>query len=303
MHKFSVIIPTYNVENYIEKCLVSVMSQTFTDYEIIIVDDCSQDDTIKKIYKIMNNNPDTKIQLYKNDKNSGASYSRNKAITKSSGEYIVILDSDDFFLDNRLEIINNYLSSHNVDVLFDNLIYFYDGKEKTYTNAYSLKNLKVDKLTKVNIEDFVLNDLGYLKGVIRRKLLIDNNIYYDEQIGIGEDFLFYITCFHSEAKVFLIPEALYMYRQRNNSLSHNLNEKNFTDRIKSSEKLLEYCDSKKDPNNRLKKALRNRLKVQNKEYNYFKFSNLVKNKKYIQSLLFILKNPNIIINIWEIFIK
>lgn len=293
MPKFSVIIPTYNVEIYIEECLSSVINQTYTDYEIVIVDDSSDDKTVKIINKIINENEDIKIKFFMNKVNMGVSYSRNKAIYESEGEYIVILDSDDYLLNNRLKIMNDYLLLYNADILFDNLLYFYESKA-SYTDLYTLKEIRIEEISKLEIEDFILKDLGYLKGVIRRKILLENNIFYNQDIQVGEDFLFYIRIFINDANVYLIPESLYMYRQRRKSLSNNMNEKNFIDRINSTKQILEYINTEYNSDNKIKIALTKRIETQYSQYNFFKLSKLIKKKKYKNSFLYILKNPSII---------
>ena len=94
MKKLTIIIPTYNSQQYIEKCIVSIINQTYTNLEIIIIDDNSKDrtyDICKKIQK-----KDTRIKLMKNSENKGVSTTRNKGISISTGEYITFVDADDY---------------------------------------------------------------------------------------------------------------------------------------------------------------------------------------------------------------
>lgn len=97
--KVSVIVPTYNCSKYIEQTLRSVLLQTLQNFEIIVVDDCSTDDTVN-IVKSIN---DQRIKLFINGKNMGAAYSRNVALRHSNGEYIAFLDGDDMWFSNKLE--------------------------------------------------------------------------------------------------------------------------------------------------------------------------------------------------------
>lgn len=101
MRKISVIIPTYNNENDIERCIDSILSQTYKNFEIILVDDCSTDNTFQKIkflYSEYHN-----IKLLKNNKNRKAAYTRNRAIKHATGNYIAIQDADDYSEVNRFE--------------------------------------------------------------------------------------------------------------------------------------------------------------------------------------------------------
>lgn len=110
MELISVIMPTYNVENYIEEAIDSILRQTYTNFELIIVDDCSTDRTYQKCLDY--SKKDTRIKLYKNEQNSKIEFTLNKALEYSSGKYIVRMDGDDISDSRRLEIMKNYLDDH-----------------------------------------------------------------------------------------------------------------------------------------------------------------------------------------------
>ena len=97
--KVSVIVPTYNCGKYVEECLNSILSQTLQDFEILVVDDKSTDDTVQRIKKF----DDDRIKLFINKRNMGSAYSRNFAISQAQGEYIAFLDGDDCWLPKKLE--------------------------------------------------------------------------------------------------------------------------------------------------------------------------------------------------------
>lgn len=103
MPKFSIIIPVYNVENYIGKCLDSVFNQTFKDYEVIIVNDGSTDNSMNIVKKYKT--------VIINNKHEGVSTSRNLGVQKAKGEYLLFLDSDDYYDEKLLEILNKNLTS------------------------------------------------------------------------------------------------------------------------------------------------------------------------------------------------
>lgn len=96
----SIIMPSYNTSIYIGKSIQSIQQQTYTNWELIIVDDCSTDDTDTQIEMFLN---DKRIHYYKNDKNSGAAISRNKALREAKGRWVAFLDSDDLWLPDKLE--------------------------------------------------------------------------------------------------------------------------------------------------------------------------------------------------------
>ena len=235
MSLVSIIIPTYNTEKYIEKCIQSVLEQTYTDYEIIIVDDCSTDNSMDVVARFK----DPRIKVIKNEINRGPSYSRNRGIQLSKGDFIALLDSDDWWTPNRLEVMMDFIESHHADVLFDNVLYIREGEEKPYTTYYQFKGITVDKAQQVTPEYFVNNDLGILKAIIRKEIIMDHSIQYEESITYGEDFIFYLEIITRTTKVWLLKEGYYYYLSREGSLVKNffaLSE----ECLKATEEILEH---------------------------------------------------------------
>lgn len=115
-HKFSVVIPCYNAQDTIEKAIKSVINQTYKNFEIIIVDDCSKDNTIKVVNKFI----DTNIKLLRIDVNSGPSKARNIGWDNAKGDYVAFLDSDDIWHKKKLEIINDIINKNDIVFLAHN---------------------------------------------------------------------------------------------------------------------------------------------------------------------------------------
>lgn len=218
MSLVSIIVPAYNTEKYIQKCIQSVLDQTYEDFEMIIVDDCSTDHSLKMIERYS----DPRIKVFKNEKNSGPSYSRNRAIGLAKGEFIAILDSDDWWELNRLEMMMNFIHEKGADMLFDDLHYIREGEQEPWTTYYKFKGFAVDKPTQISPEYFVDKDLGILKALIRKDLIVENSISYDESIKYGEDFLFYLELVTKTTKVWLLKEGYYYYLSREGSLVKNI---------------------------------------------------------------------------------
>lgn len=105
----SIIMPSYNTTSFIEETIQSVIAQTYTDWELLIVDDRSTDDTVKIVSAIH----DDRIRLFRNDKNSGAALSRNKALREAKGKWVAFLDSDDLWLPDKLEKQIAFMEKHN----------------------------------------------------------------------------------------------------------------------------------------------------------------------------------------------
>ena len=218
MSLVSIIIPTFNTEKYIYKCIQSALNQSYTDFEIIVVDDCSTDNSLEVVSAFN----DPRIRVYRNEKNSGPSYSRNRAIQMAKGEFIAILDSDDWWDPKRLEIMMDFINEKDVDMLFDDLLYIRDGENEPYTTYYKFKSLTIDQAHQVTPEYFINSDLGILKAIIRRRLINDYSIYYDESIKYGEDFIFYLEILTKTRKVWILKEGYYYYLSREESLVKNL---------------------------------------------------------------------------------
>lgn len=99
----SIIVPVYNAANYIEKTIEMVRAQTFSDWELLLVDDASLDNSVEKIENFLQRYPDSRIILLKNKKNEGAAFSRNQGTKAAKGRYIAFLDADDIWLSDKLE--------------------------------------------------------------------------------------------------------------------------------------------------------------------------------------------------------
>ncbi|WP_319418710.1 glycosyltransferase family 2 protein [Pleurocapsa sp. FMAR1] len=223
----SIIIPTYNSENYIAKALKSVLNQTYSNFEIILIDDASSDSTVD-IARSFN---DKRLKIIANKYNRGVSYGRNCGIKQAKGQWIALLDSDDWYAPQRLERLLSVAKKRCVDMIADNLLLIQEQATKYWStllqeNAQDLSSAKL-----INAVEFVTSDrpssigakrnwsLGYLKPLIRKEFLIKNNIWYDEALNVGEDFSFYLECLRHRGRFYLIPEAYYYYQTRSLSLS------------------------------------------------------------------------------------
>lgn len=136
----SVIIPTYNRARTLEKAINSVLAQTYKDIELIIVDDCSKDDT----QDIVSSIEDDRLKYIKLEKNSGANYARNMGISEANGEYIAFQDSDDIWRKEKLELELKFMLENDYDVVFCSMIQHHDdGKELRFPR---IKKTMMDNL-------------------------------------------------------------------------------------------------------------------------------------------------------------
>ena len=181
----SVIMPAYNAEKYIEEAIQSVLDQTYGHLELIIVEDSSTDTTLEKILKFQ----DSRIRLTKNEKNQGISYSTNKAIQMSSGQYLALLDDDDVSLSNRIEKQVNYLEKNrDVDILGGRTIYINEKSEFIDVSVVPRMNPKYMKCI------LLLGgvDFSNSTAMIRRSFLEKTGIQYRDNCYGMQDVRFYM---------------------------------------------------------------------------------------------------------------
>ena len=239
--KISIIIPCYNVAEYLPKCLDSVINQTYSNLEIICVNDGSSDNSMDILndYK----SKDDRIIII-NQENAGASEARNNGLKYVTGEYIMFIDGDDWIELNTCEkainiivdknadiVIWNYISEHpNNPVLkhiFKNDIIFFDSDNVKTILRRRFFGLYQSELAKPENADSIVTIWGKL---YKSNLIIDNNIRFVDlkEIGTSEDALFNIEVFKYVNSAVYIPYCLYHYRKDNiASLTSNYKEKLF----------------------------------------------------------------------------
>lgn len=232
MHsKVSVIIPTYNSEKYVAKAIESALQQTYPNVEVIVVDDASQDGTVEVVAGYCSD----RLKLIVSDRNRGPSYTRNRGIEAAQGEWIALLDSDDWYAPNRLEKLLQVALTKNADFVVDDLYFISDGAAKPWSTrfaqkaGFSSRQMRFEQITQINAVDFIDLDLGLVKPLIKHNFLIQHNFKFDEELRYGEDFQLFVLSLINGARFIVVPEPYYFYCSRPNSL--------VTDYIKCQEQL------------------------------------------------------------------
>lgn len=209
--KISVIVPIYNVEPYLRRCIDSIINQTYKNLEIILVDDespdnCGQicDDYAKK---------DTRIKVI-HKKNGGLSDARNVGLEVCTGDFISFVDSDDWIELNTYEIMMKSMNEYNADMVVSNINYVYKDKVESKYSEGKIRCFNKEEAMKELIKD------GLVQAVVWNKLyksnLIDNLRFKVRKLN-EDEFFTYKICAKAERIVY-IPEALYQYRQREDSI-------------------------------------------------------------------------------------
>ncbi len=207
--KVSIIIPAYNNEPYISECINSVLNQTYENYEIIIVDDASEDDTLYIAKELALQNDC--IRVVNNDENKGQGYSRNRALEIAAGEYIMFLDSDDFLEPVALEVaVNKIIKDKSDFVVFDWKYYKTANKTYSYVNKdryFSKKCLVVDECLDLLSAKCYFS----VNRIYSKKFLKDNDVKFGEGY-LYEDWEFLVKSCMKAKKVSLVPSPLYTVR-------------------------------------------------------------------------------------------
>lgn len=213
MPKVSVIIPVYNVEKFLQRCLDSVVSQTLSDIEIICVDDGSTDNSASVLADFAKK--DQRIKVI-NQKNQGVSVARNNGIKQANGEYIGFVDSDDYIEPDFYEKLYQEAKKENADVALTSIQY--EKKEKSYILLEHEKK-KIATTTSDIFRLFNLPHTTYIWNKIYRKDFLEkNNISFNEQFHYGEDIIYVTEVASLCHKAVYVPETRYHYIYRENSL-------------------------------------------------------------------------------------
>lgn len=219
--KVSVIIPVYNVSNYIEKSIVSICNQTMQEgVECIIVNDCTPDDSMAKVYNIIHNYTGAiEFKIINHDNNKGLAAARNSGMKVAKGDYVLHLDSDDFYDDSLIEDLYCSAVCHNSDVAICDIYQTNIHDESVYkVNTLPSREDYVKALLDRNYNLFLWNIWNKL---IKRKLFVENEISWKEGINNGEDLLICTKLFCFVNNVSKVNKPLYHYTHYNmNSFSN-----------------------------------------------------------------------------------
>ncbi len=224
----SVIIPMYNVEKYIGECLDSLFLQTFQDFEVIVVNDYSTDNSLQVVESYVEKF-DGRLKIYTNEKNSGVSATRNTGLLKASGEYVFFMDSDDLLLLNGLEDMYTLAKEHDVDFINCPKMYEMteDGKEVWVQPITQRKNIVANREFIID-EDLEWRVKGLLKNAfyygpprrfLRRDFLIEKEIFFPESVRHGEDQIWTHSLLFYAKKILHVSYAWYIVRMTANSLT------------------------------------------------------------------------------------
>lgn len=223
--KITIIIPVYNGEKYLKPCLDSILSQTFNDYEVVLVNDGSTDGSQAVLDEYSRN--DKRFFSYK-VQNGGVSKARNFGLSKARGEWVTFVDCDDWLETDYLEILYSHINKE-VDIVMANFYFDKENKEEriaqcssaiihktdfsAYPFALMVEDCAVWNKKRISVEILC----AACNKLTRRQLITSNNIHFEEKLQLNEDGLFHLSCFLKARDVVIIDTPLYHYRILNSS--------------------------------------------------------------------------------------
>lgn len=217
MSKVSIIIPAYNVEKYLKKCMKSLTSQTLKDLDIICINDGSTDKTLE-IFNLFAGR-DERIRVFSQE-NLGVSEARNFGLSEANADYIMFLDGDDYFSPKACKIAYEQISKQNADIGIFGITELY-GFIQLPCNVN--KNIKKAIKNPENIDLWKFQTYSVNK-IYKKEFLTKHNINFPAGIKTAEDTIFSLTCLFENPKYCFIDKALYTYRKnRKNSATSKIN--------------------------------------------------------------------------------
>ena len=215
-HLISVIVPVYNTEKYLDECIQSILNQSFTDFELLLIDDGSTDRSgaICDQYAAK----DERVRVFHTE-NGGVSSARNVGLDEAKGEWIAFVDSDDWVKSLFLENFIRYVDDVDIIISYSEI--------ETKNGIHKIEISSEGIVTNTNFHELftkygmTVNTTSWAK-LYRKDLIEINKIRFDNRIKMGEDTVFLYTCLLKAEKIFVLNKTDYYYRDRSESLSKQI---------------------------------------------------------------------------------
>lgn len=235
--RFSIIIPVYNVEQYLRDCLDSVLAQTCPDWEAICVNDGSTDKSLVILEEYAANDARIKVVT---QANAGTATARNTGMKEASSDYIFFLDSDDWLETDALQVLSDRLNGEDI-LCFSGKRYF--ESSRMYNKADKLPEKSyISGMDYYNENALLTRDFAFVCVVLRiynRAFIMRNNLFFDDDVSYEDNLWVPITLYHAQS-VKVIPDALYVYRIREGSKMQEASLKRKMDMLKVANRLASF---------------------------------------------------------------
>lgn len=240
-YKVSIIVPVYNVEKYLEKCLDSIINQTLKEIEIICINDGSTDSSLSVLEQYALK--DSRIKII-NQQNQGLSVARNNGLKYATGEYIGYVDSDDWISYDFYELLYNNAKKYNADIACGE-IERPNADSIKLQKFFTIKNIKTSKKTRVKYKLCNIPKLNYVwNKIYKKEKLLSSRI----EFPIGkkfEDIIWTHKVVDKLGKVVTVPNAVYYYRINNNSVTEIFDKKSRVDFYEANNDAVSYIVNNK----------------------------------------------------------
>lgn len=222
----SVIVPVYNVEHYISRCVQTLMTQSLEDIEYIFVDDCSRDESYKVLCDALEQYPSRKdsVRVIRHKDNRGSAQARNTGLSVATGEYIAYCDSDDYVHSDMYKLMYEKAINTDSDVVLCDVMMDFSTSMERYETISVGDRIKM-------VKAYIASEGTFLVNMIARKTFIDKNKLYNIGcIDYCEDFYLSVRQLFLANKVEKVCQPLYFYNRENlSSVMHNFNPKYIND--------------------------------------------------------------------------
>lgn len=238
--KISVIIPMYNEEMYLHKCISSVLSQSYQNFEILCIDDCSSDSTVKIIEQYMD---DSRIKLVRNKSNLGMGACRNIGLSRAGGDYVFFLDVHDWIDKNTFELLYDFLSKNELDMmLFKSILFLEESNRYILDDYYSMHPMDNWFMKIFNYNYLDKKSIFHIPPTLSNKIyskdfLIKNDIKFSNNKIFHEDILFFFKCIIKAERISVFENYFHKKRKNNADDLKLINEQSF-DYLKLSKMIL-----------------------------------------------------------------
>ncbi|MHA7901454.1 MAG: glycosyltransferase family 2 protein [Henriciella sp.] len=290
----SIIMAAFNAERYIEHAVASCLNMTGLSFEVIIVDDGSIRPLAPLIDRLTHGDP--RVTVLSCQQNHGPAHARNLALQIAKGEFIAIVDSDDYVSPDRMQILIAYGRQNNADIIVDNPIEFFDSPTGRQEHVFLTGFASTQNRT-INLTEFMRSGVkfghkqcfGYLKPVIRRSTLEAGRHTYRTSLRISEDYFLIADMLRAGARMHYVAQSGYYYRKHAGSLTHRA-QPAFIKNIALSE--TEFRNSGHPPlTSEQKRFSRRRSRIYFQMYRFEKIAYDVKHRRYLDAFWRVIKRP------------
>ncbi len=265
----SVIVPIYNSEKYLNRCVTSILNQTYENLEILLINDGSKDSSLDICYSFKNK--DKRIKVI-NKENEGVSLTRNVGIKNSTGKYLMFVDSDDYLHNAYIEEMYTYLRENKLDMVISSMTFVDENYDFLRTYSYKSENviLNFNDITESIIKTSYFNSV--CKIIVSSKIVKENKMTFNKELKFGEDLLFSYNLLQTVQNFGYLDFPGYYYLQNSSSATHK----------NSMEVVNKYIADNKYVYNIIRQHIQDDVLINNKLFTKYNFALLkfIKSVKY-----------------------